>query len=174
MPWPPNWPRSETELAETLAGGGQYVRTPPRPRQTDPREADRAAGRSTPFLLPFHSIPACVPSALVGVECVLQADPTVQGGPAIVDAQEDSATPRSPSRPDAAQARSAAPSHPEGQFIRAGGCSAISPGSPRRASRPSRWCSDNSTAGGTYMPGMSDHVVMIQGRSKVFSPVRPW
>ena len=26
----------------------------------------------------------------------------------------------------------------------------------------------NSTAGGAYIPGMSDHVVMIRGRSKVF------
>ena len=31
----------------------------------------------------------------------------------------------------------------------------------------------NSTAGGAYLPGMSDHVVMIRGRSKVFLAGRP-
>lgn len=32
----------------------------------------------------------------------------------------------------------------------------------------------NSTAGGAYIPGMSDHVVMIKERSKVFLAGPPW
>ncbi len=32
----------------------------------------------------------------------------------------------------------------------------------------------NSTAGGAYVPGMSDYIVMIEGRSKVFLGDRPW
>ncbi len=32
----------------------------------------------------------------------------------------------------------------------------------------------NSTAGGAYIPGMSDHVVMIKERSKVFLAGRRW
>jgi acetyl-CoA carboxylase carboxyltransferase component len=32
----------------------------------------------------------------------------------------------------------------------------------------------NSTAGGAYVPGMSDYVVMIEQRSKVFLGGRRW
>ena len=32
----------------------------------------------------------------------------------------------------------------------------------------------NATAGGAYVPGMSDHVIMVDGRSKCFWPDRRW
>ena len=51
---------------------------------------------------------------------------------------------------------------------RAGRCSATSPGCRRPGIPTIALVFGNSTAGGAYVPGMSDYVVMVKERSKVF------
>ena len=178
----------ETELAKTLAGGGpKYVERHHARGKLTPRERiELLVDPDTAFLelcpLAAYGTDFQVGASLVtgigvveGVECVLLAnDPTVKGGTSnpwtlkkILRTHQIALENRMPLICLVESGGADLPTQkeifiPGGRMFRdltrlsAAGIPTIA------------LVFGNSTAGGAYMPGMSDHVVMIKERSKVF------
>ena len=177
----------ETEHAKALAGGGPNTSASPRPRQADRAERiELLLDPDSPFLelSPLaawgsdFTVGASVVigiGAVEGVECLIVAnDPTVKGGTSnpwtlkkILRANQIALQNRLPVISLVESGGADLPTQkeifiPGGQMFRdltrlsAAGIPTIA------------LVFGNSTAGGAYIPGMSDHVVMIKERSKVF------
>ena len=179
----------EAEHAKAVAGGGREVRrAAPRPRQADAARADRAA-RSTRAAPSSSSRPLAgwgsdftVGASVVtgigvieGVECMITAnDPSVKGGASnpwtvkkIFRASQIAEENR-PADGRARRVRWRRPADAEGDLH------------PRRQAVPRHHpvlgrkvptialVFGNSTAGGAYVPGMSDYTVMVKEQAKVF------
>ncbi len=178
----------DTELAKALAGGGpKYVERHHSRGKLTPRERiELLVDPDSPFLelcpLAAYGSPFQVGASLVtgigmveGVECLLVAnDPTVKGGTSnpwtlkkILRCNQIALENRLPVISLVESGGADLPTQkeifiPGGQMFRdltrlsAAGIPTIA------------LVFGNSTAGGAYIPGMSDHVVMIKDRSKVF------
>ena len=178
----------DTELARALAGGGpKYVqRHHDRGKLTARERIELLVDPDSPFLelcpLAAYGTDFQVGASVVtgigvveGVECVLVAnDPTVKGGTSnpwtlkkILRAHQIALENRLPLISLVESGGADLPTQkeifiPGGRMFR--DLTRLSAaGIPTVA-----LVFGNSTAGGAYVPGMSDHVVMIKGRSKVF------
>ena len=177
------------EQTKAVEAGGEVRHPPPRARQAHRPRADRAARRRG------HPVPRADAAGRLGhatsrsarsvvtgigvvegVECMIVAnDPTVKGGAAQpVDAEEG--LPRLADRRARTGCRPSTSSSPAAPTCRPRRTSSSRAArSFRNITRAQRGKQPtvalvfgNSTAGGAYIPGMSDYVVMVKEGAKVF------
>ncbi|WP_345512177.1 carboxyl transferase domain-containing protein, partial [Streptomyces yanii] len=178
----------DTEHSKALAGGGEkYVERHRGAASSSPGNGSSCSStptprswncrRSPPGAASTRWAPSLVTGIGVveGVECLITAnDPTVRGGASnpwtlkkALRANEIAFANRLPCISLVESGGADLPSQKEISFP-AAHCSATSPGSPAAGIPTVAVVFGNSTAGGAYVPGMSDHTVMIKEQSKVF------